>query len=36
MADFLAVRGKPPSKTSNAIHDVAAVFVRGTQVPMAK
>ena len=34
-ADFLAVRGNPLDDI-NAIHDVAAVFVRGTQVPMAK
>jgi imidazolonepropionase-like amidohydrolase len=34
-ADFLAVRGNPLDDI-NAIHDVAAVFVRGTQVPMPK
>jgi imidazolonepropionase-like amidohydrolase len=34
-ADFVAVRGNP-LEDINAIHDVAAVFVRGTQVPMAK
>src|SRR5215204_6915067 len=34
-ADFVAVRGNP-LEDINAIHDVAAVFVKGTQVPMAK
>ena len=34
-ADFLAVRGNPLENIT-AIHDVAAVFVRGTQVRMAK
>jgi hypothetical protein len=29
------VRGNP-LEDINAIHDVAAVFVKGTQVPMAK
>jgi imidazolonepropionase-like amidohydrolase len=32
-ADFVAVRGNP-LEDINAIHDVAAVFVRGTQVRM--
>jgi imidazolonepropionase-like amidohydrolase len=34
-ADFLAVRGNP-LEDINAIHDVAAVFVRGTRVRMPK
>jgi len=34
-ADFLAVRGNPLDDI-NAIHDVAAVYVRGIQVPMPK
>jgi imidazolonepropionase-like amidohydrolase len=34
-ADFVAVRGNP-LEDINAIYDVAAVFVQGTQVPMPK
>ena len=34
-ADFVAVRGNP-LENINAIHDVAAVFVKGTRVSMPK